>query len=173
MKLQRLAVGLTQLICCNCHACALAGSRHSGDQPQKQGLLSSLRNTPLCIHLPEVINSECCDLVAHEVCALQTAHMHALRTDRQAERWRCACCLQAMDPHAADCQTAMYCNRYPSVEGKHFPEGALRIGAHTDFELLTLLFTRPGQPLPLPCRHPMPACLKAPVSHAICYHMMF
>ncbi len=61
----------------------------------------------------------------------------------------CACdnCLfpvQAMDPHAADCQTAMYCNRYPSVEGKHFPEGALRIGAHTDFELLTLLFTRPG-----------------------------
>jgi len=49
-----------------------------------------------------------------------------------------------MDPHAADCQTAMYCNRYPSVEGKHFPEGALRIGAHTDFELLTLLFTRPG-----------------------------
>lgn len=38
----------------------------------------------------------------------------------------------------------MYCNRYPSVEGKDFPEGALRIGAHTDFELLTLLFTRPG-----------------------------
>lgn len=52
--------------------------------------------------------------------------------------------VQAMDPHAADCQTAMYCNRYPSVEGKQFPEGALRIGAHTDFELLTLLFTRPG-----------------------------
>ncbi|DBB14242.1 TPA: hypothetical protein ACH3X3_001190 [Trebouxia sp. C0006] len=52
---------------------------------------------------------------------------------------------EAMDPHAADCQTAMYCNRYPSVEGKHFPEGALRIGAHTDFELLTLLFTRPGE----------------------------
>ena len=60
-----------------------------------------------------------------------------------------------MDPHAADCQTAMYCNRYPSVEGKHFPEGALRIGAHTDFELLTLLFTRPGYPLP--CLHHMPA----------------
>lgn len=52
--------------------------------------------------------------------------------------------VQALDPHAADCQTAMYCNRYPSVEGKHFPEGALRIGAHTDFELLTLLFTRLG-----------------------------
>ena len=70
-----------------------------------------------------------------------------------------------MDPHAADCQTAMYCNRYPSVEGKHFPEGALRIGAHTDFELLTLLFTRPGQPLP--CLHLMPARLKAPVGNAI------
>ncbi|KAL3132317.1 hypothetical protein ABBQ32_008895 [Trebouxia sp. C0010 RCD-2024] len=52
---------------------------------------------------------------------------------------------EALDPHAADCQTAMYCNRYPSVEGKHFPEGALRIGAHTDFELLTLLFTRLGE----------------------------
>lgn len=49
-----------------------------------------------------------------------------------------------MDPNAADCQTAMYCNKYPSVEGKQFPEGALRIGAHTDFELLTLLFNRPG-----------------------------
>ena len=51
-----------------------------------------------------------------------------------------------MDPDAPDNQTAMYCNRYPSVEGKDFPEGALRIGAHTDFELLTLLFTRPGLP---------------------------
>lgn len=49
-----------------------------------------------------------------------------------------------MDPDAPDNQTAMYCNWYPSVEGKDFPEGALRIGAHTDFELLTLLFTRLG-----------------------------
>ena len=49
-----------------------------------------------------------------------------------------------MDPDAPDNQTAMYCNRYPSVEGRIFPAGALRIGAHTDFELLTLLFTRPG-----------------------------
>ena len=76
-----------------------------------------------------------------------------------------------MDPHAADCQTAMYCNRYPSVEGKPFPEGALRIGAHTDFELLTLLFTRPGQPLP--CLHLMPACLKLPVGNAMHYHNVF
>lgn len=61
-----------------------------------------------------------------------------------AETWTLVMIVQAMDPQAADCQTAMYCNRYPSVEGKQFPEGALRIGAHTDFELLTLLFTRPG-----------------------------
>ena len=70
--------------------------------------------------------------------------------------------MQAMDPHAADCQTAMYCNRYPSVEGKEFPEGALRIGAHTDFELLTLLFTRPGAAT---CS---PACFTAVWSCKMC-----
>ena len=70
--------------------------------------------------------------------------------------------MQAMDPHAADCQTAMYCNRYPSVEGKEFPEGALRIGAHTDFELLTLLFTRPGAAT---CS---PACFTAVWSCRMC-----
>lgn len=51
---------------------------------------------------------------------------------------------QVMNPDAPDNQTAMCCNRYPSVEGRRFPEGALRSVAHTDFELLTLLFTRPG-----------------------------
>ncbi|KAK9823692.1 hypothetical protein WJX72_004661 [[Myrmecia] bisecta] len=51
----------------------------------------------------------------------------------------------ALDPAAPDNQTAMFYNHYPSVEGKLFPEGALRIAAHTDFELLTLLFQRPGQ----------------------------
>jgi hypothetical protein len=52
--------------------------------------------------------------------------------------------MQAMNPDDPDNQTAMYCNKYPSTKGKQFPEGALRIYAHTDFELLTLLFTRPG-----------------------------
>ncbi len=52
--------------------------------------------------------------------------------------------MQAMDPDDPDNQTAMYCNKYPSTKGKQFPEGALRIYAHTDFEVLTLLFTRPG-----------------------------
>ena len=39
----------------------------------------------------------------------------------------------------------MYYNFYPSVEGKTFEEGALRIAAHTDYELFTALFQRhPG-----------------------------
>lgn len=52
--------------------------------------------------------------------------------------------LQDMDPDAPDCQTAMYCNHYPSWEGKAYREGTLRRIAHTDFEILTLLFQRPG-----------------------------
>lgn len=35
-------------------------------------------------------------------------------------------------------------NHYPSTDGKTFPEGVLRIAAHTDFELLTLLFNEGG-----------------------------
>ena len=39
----------------------------------------------------------------------------------------------------------VYYNYYPSVEGKTFEEGALRIAAHTDYELFTCLFQRhPG-----------------------------
>lgn len=49
-----------------------------------------------------------------------------------------------MDSGAPDCQTAMYCNHYPSWEGKAYREGTLRRIAHTDFEILTLLFQRPG-----------------------------
>ena len=49
-----------------------------------------------------------------------------------------------MDPDAIDCQTAMYCNHYPSWERKAYREGTLRRIAHTDFEVLTLLFQRPG-----------------------------
>lgn len=49
-----------------------------------------------------------------------------------------------MDPDAPDCQTAMYCNHYPSWEGKAYREGTLRRIAHTDFEILTLLFQRSG-----------------------------
>jgi len=69
--------------------------------------------------------------------------------------------MQAMNPDDPDNQTAMYCNKYPSTKGKQFPEGALRIYAHTDFELLTLLFTRPGILL-----------CKAQVSCIICLHKM-
>ena len=49
-----------------------------------------------------------------------------------------------MDPDAVDCQTAMYCNHYPSWERKAYKEGTLRRIAHTDFEVLTLLFQRQG-----------------------------
>lgn len=50
-----------------------------------------------------------------------------------------------MDPNAIDCQTAMYCNHYPSWERKAYREGTLRRIAHTDFEVLTLLFQRQGE----------------------------
>ena len=49
-----------------------------------------------------------------------------------------------MDPDAEDCMTAMSCNHYPSWEGKAYQEGTLRRIAHTDFEILTLLFNRKG-----------------------------
>lgn len=52
--------------------------------------------------------------------------------------------MQEMDPDAPDCQTAMYCNHYPSWAGKAYRDGTLRRIAHTDFEILTLLFQRPG-----------------------------
>ena len=59
--------------------------------------------------------------------------------------------LQPMDPDAFDCQTAMYCNHYPSWERKAYKEGTLRRIAHTDFEVLTLLFQRQGIGQPTPC----------------------
>ena len=43
--------------------------------------------------------------------------------------------------------TAMSCNAYPSWEGRAYEPGTLRRIAHTDFELITLLFQRPGQML--------------------------
>lgn len=52
--------------------------------------------------------------------------------------------VQPMDPDAVDCQTAMYCNHYPSWERKAYREGTLCRIAHTDFEVLTLLFQRSG-----------------------------
>lgn len=57
--------------------------------------------------------------------------------------------LQPMDPNAADCQTVMSYNHYPSWERKTYKEGTLRRIAHTDFELLTLLFQQPGVRLSL------------------------
>ena len=59
-----------------------------------------------------------------------------------------------MDPDASDCMTAMSINQYPSWEGKAHKEGTLRRIAHTDFEVITLLFQRSGLSLaiePLIC----------------------
>jgi len=52
--------------------------------------------------------------------------------------------MQPMDPDASDCMTAMSINQYPSWEGKAYKEGTLRRIAHTDFEVVTLLFQRSG-----------------------------
>ena len=49
-----------------------------------------------------------------------------------------------MDPDAPDNMTALFSNCYPSWEQKKYAEGTLRRIAHTDFEVLTLLFQRPG-----------------------------
>ncbi|KAK9833066.1 hypothetical protein WJX74_006251 [Apatococcus lobatus] len=44
-------------------------------------------------------------------------------------------------------QTRACCNNHcPAVEGVHLPERMLRSIAHTDFEILTLLFQQVGQP---------------------------
>lgn len=53
---------------------------------------------------------------------------------------------QPMDPDASDCMTAMSVNQYPSWEGKAHKEGTLRRIAHTDFEVVTLLFQQSGEP---------------------------
>ena len=55
--------------------------------------------------------------------------------------------MQPMDPEASDCMTAMSINEYPSWEGKAHKEGTLRRIAHTDFEVVTLLFQRSGMSL--------------------------
>jgi len=52
--------------------------------------------------------------------------------------------MQPMDPDASDCMTAMSIIQYPSWEGKAHKEGTLRRIAHTDFEVITLLFQRSG-----------------------------
>ena len=50
-----------------------------------------------------------------------------------------------MSPDDDDNGTALFFNRYPSVEGRTLKADAMRIWPHTDFEVLTLLFqTRPG-----------------------------
>ena len=53
--------------------------------------------------------------------------------------------LQDMDPHHSDNMTSMNLNMYPSTEGHAFPPGAQRIWSHTDYEVLTLLFQKPGE----------------------------
>ena len=53
--------------------------------------------------------------------------------------------LQHMDVADDANATALFFNHYPSVVGRALPASAMRIWAHTDFEMLTLLFsTRPG-----------------------------
>ena len=49
-----------------------------------------------------------------------------------------------MDPEYEDIATALYMNHYPSVEEREILPGVLRIWAHTDFEILTLLFQKIG-----------------------------
>ena len=52
---------------------------------------------------------------------------------------------QHMSPADDDNGTALFFNRYPSVESLQLNPNAMRIWPHTDFEVLTLLFqTRPG-----------------------------
>ena len=48
-------------------------------------------------------------------------------------------CLQK-DPTADNLPWCRFINHYPSTEGRSFPAGVQRISAHTDFEMLTLLF---------------------------------
>ena len=53
--------------------------------------------------------------------------------------------LREMSPDDDDNGSALSFNFFPSVEGRTVEEGGLRISAHTDFEVLTLLFqSRPG-----------------------------
>lgn len=50
-----------------------------------------------------------------------------------------------VDPGVGDSQTTLRLLHYHSVEGKEFGPNFWRAGAHTDFDVLTLLFQRPGE----------------------------
>lgn len=45
----------------------------------------------------------------------------------------------------SDCMTAFRILHYPDCTGATHPDNYWRAGAHTDFDILTLLFQRPGQ----------------------------
>ena len=54
--------------------------------------------------------------------------------------------IKAHDSSKVDCQTVFRLLHYPSVpKGSDVPKGYFRAGAHADWDLLTLLFQRPGQ----------------------------
>ncbi|KAI9654344.1 MAG: hypothetical protein M1821_006660 [Bathelium mastoideum] len=54
--------------------------------------------------------------------------------------------IKAHDASKADCQTVLRLLHYPAVEQNSLvPKGYFRAGAHADWDLLTLLFQRPGQ----------------------------
>lgn len=44
-----------------------------------------------------------------------------------------------------DCLTVLRCLHYHDITGQTFPDNYWRAGAHTDFDVLTLLFQRPGE----------------------------
>ncbi|CDS12219.1 hypothetical protein LRAMOSA04414 [Lichtheimia ramosa] len=44
-----------------------------------------------------------------------------------------------------DCLNTLRCLHYHDITGKSFPPEYWRAGAHTDFDILTLLFQRPGE----------------------------
>ena len=71
---------------------------------------------------------------------------------------------EGCNPPAGLSHTLILCcrnyNHYPAVTGKSFPEGSLRVLAHTDYEVLTLLFQQAGESL-----HRRPNSLKTSQSH--------
>lgn len=52
---------------------------------------------------------------------------------------------KAHDVTKDDCLTVLRCLHYHDITGQTFPDNYWRAGAHTDFDVLTLLFQRPGE----------------------------
>lgn len=52
---------------------------------------------------------------------------------------------KAHDITKDDCLTVLRCLHYHDITGQTFPDNYWRAGAHTDFDVLTMLFQRPGE----------------------------